>query len=71
MAKYFTNAPIRYDYLDTYHGGTIKQGTIRIIHLTEEQASFQIPRNASGLYWTTQDKDEAFSLSEFAPYQGD
>lgn len=69
--KYFTNAPRSYDYGTHYHQGTIKREEIRVLEMTEEEAEFQIPRNSSGLYWTTASKEEAFSLAQFSPYAGD
>jgi hypothetical protein len=71
MPKYFTNAPRSYDYGTHYHAGTIKRGEIRVLQMTEQEAEFQLPRNASGLFWTTTDKDEAFSLASMSPYTGE
>ena len=62
----FTNAPEGYD-----GEFIVKTGEIdgcRVLDCLKEHAGQQIDRNASGLYWTTSDIEEAALLRRDFPY---
>ena len=63
----FTNAPEGYDLVESIVKSSEMSGC-RVLDCLKDHVEQQIDRNASGLYWTTSDIEEAALLRRDFPY---
>ena len=64
----FTNAPEDYDYPFIVKSAVMDG--CRMLDCPDKHVEHQTGRNASGMYWTTSDIEEASSLRRDFPYWG-